>query len=177
MGTMGTTKCPLGDTEQEGEPVPENHKIGEDAAENEQARRAHEQRAYPAAFVPVQTGCNKGPELVENPWGRQKDRPYDGQLNPDDLKPVDGIENVKLRRIAERLQRLRGRPAHETPQRICERKRNDVGNRQAKQCPEQAGAQLCEVFKQRHAQHVFFVVASHGRSPLKMVRRPPFGSA
>ena len=129
-------KVPFGNTQQKCEPISENDKISEHASRNKQARGTDQQRPDPAPFVPVQARRNKGPELVENPGRGQKNRPHDGQLHPDDLKPIHRIENIELWRVAERLQCLRSRPANETPERICERKREDVRKRQASQRPE-----------------------------------------
>ena len=72
--------------------------------------------ASPAAFVAVEAGSDEGPDLVQHPRRAEEDGPDHGELDPDDLETIHRVEDVELRRIAERLQRVRGRAADEAPQ-------------------------------------------------------------
>ena len=139
------------DTQQERQAVGKNHEVGEHTAEHEESRRTDDQWRRPAAFVAVESRSDEGPELVEHPGRADKDRPHDGQLDPDNLETIHRVEDIELRRIAERLQRVRGRAADEAPQRIGKGQADDERGSETEQRFDDPRASFGEVLDERHA--------------------------
>src|ERR1039458_4276787 len=151
----------LTDTEEESEPKAEHDEIGEDAAEDKQAASAEDEGRRPAAFAPIEAGGDECPDLVQNPGSGKEDGAQNGEFEPDDVEGLHGLDlDEVLWVVAERFECPNGRLANEIPELVGVKEAEPESHRHAHQGADDAGAQLFQVFEERHAKHpVVLVVA------------------
>src|SRR5271157_5851868 len=151
----------LTDTEKESEPKAENDEIGEDAAEDKQAASAEDEGRRPAAFAPIEARGDECPDLVQNPGSGEEDGAQDGELEPDDVEGLHGLDlDEVLWVVTERFECPNGRLADKIPKLVGIKEAEPESDRYAHQGSNDAGPKLFEVFEERHAEHAVILVVA-----------------
>src|SRR5262249_41518866 len=108
-----------------------------------------------AALVSVERGSDEGPELVKHPGRGEEDGADDGELEPDDLQGVGGVEDEDMGREAGSGEGLRSGLLDEVPERVGEGEAEAESDGDACECADEAGAELSEVLDEGHAEEIF----------------------
>src|ERR1035437_8355809 len=116
---------PVPDAQQECEAISEGHEVGEEAAENEEARGGEHKRSRPSPLLAVQTGGDEGPDLILDPGGAEEDSAQHGPLEPDHVEAFHGGDLFEGWRVAESLEGLHGRLGDEVPELVAESQADD----------------------------------------------------